>query len=89
MSQHELRTQLDHLQATLRATPAVDDAARAQLAALIDDVQAQLAEHPAPTAHTTSLVDRLRTAAGHFEVSHPQITWHLARLGDTLSQMGL
>lgn len=89
MDPHALRTQLEHLQTMLRQIPVADTAARAQLEHVLDDIQAMLDQPTVLPPHAPSLGDRLRSAAGKFEVSHPHITWHLARLGDTLSQMGL
>lgn len=89
MDPHELRTQLEHLQTMLRQIPTADAATRAQLDHVLDEVQALLDQPTNLPPHSSSLRDRLRGVAGKFEVSHPHVTSHLARLGDTLSQMGL
>jgi hypothetical protein len=89
MDSHELRTQLEHLQTMLRQIPSADAVAGAQLEHVLDEVQAMLDQPTTLPPHVPSLGDRLRGVAGTFEVSHPHVTWHLARLGDTLSHMGL
>ena len=89
MDSHELRTQLEHLQTLLRQVPTADAGARAQLEHVLDEVQEMLDQPTNLPPQSQSLGDRLRGFAGKFEVSRPQVTWHLARLGDTSSQMGL
>lgn len=86
MDSHELRRQLEHLQTGLRQIPPADAAARAQLEQVLDEIQAMLDQPTNLPPHSPSLGDRLRGAAGKFEVLHPHLTRHLARLSWMLNQ---
>jgi Domain of unknown function (DUF4404) len=90
MDNHQLRERLEHLRTELEHTPAVDARTRALLESVLQDVHAVLARSdPVPAQPAQSVGARLRAAVQHVEGSHPQLTWTLSQLSDTLSRMGL
>ncbi len=89
-NQQQLRERLEHLRIELAHTPAVDARTHALLESVLQDVHAVLARSdPGPVPPDQSVNARLRAARQHVEGSHPQLTWTLSQLIDTLSRMGL
>ncbi len=90
MDHQQLRERLAQLRTELEQTPADDATTRALLARLMQDVQDVL-NHAAdlPPHRYQSLAERLREARLQFEISHPQLTWTISQVIDTLSRMGL
>jgi hypothetical protein len=90
MDNHQLREQLEHLRTELEHTPAVDARTHALLESVLQDVHAVLARSdPGPVQPDHAIGARLQAAMQHVEGSHPQLTWTLSQLIDTLSRMGL
>jgi hypothetical protein len=72
----------------LARSSALDPAARARLAEIARDIEALLDEREAAETRE-SLVDRLRSAAEHFEESHPSLTAAVGRIADALAALGI
>ena len=86
----QLREQLERLDEDLKRTESVDEAGRAILHQLQQDVQelltrsgevSNLQEHP--------IMVRLRQGIQHFEVTHPTLVGIMEQMIDTLSTMGI
>jgi len=86
----QLREQLERLEADLKKIESVDEAGRAILHNLQQDVQdlldrsgevSSLQEHP--------ISERLRQAIQHFEVTHPTLVGVMEQMVNTLSTMGI
>ncbi len=89
MPKQRIREDLARLQAELADSPGVDDEARALVAEISRDVEA-LIESAEDEAHDSeSLVDRLRSAADHFEEEHPSLTAAVGRIADALASLGI
>ncbi len=90
MDTQQLRERLAQLRTELAHAPADDATARALLEGLMHDVQTVL-DQPAdlPPQRYASLAERLRAARLRFEISHPQLTWTMSQVNDTLTRMGL
>jgi hypothetical protein len=86
----QLREQLERLDEDLKRTKSVDEAGRAILHQLQQDVQELLArsgevsnlqEHP--------IMARLQQGIQHFEVTHPTLVAVMEQMINTLSTMGI
>jgi hypothetical protein len=88
MDAQQLRSQLKQLHAELSTTPAVDAETRALLHSLIQDAQQILERQREPSAGQPVVSTRFKDAVEQFEARHPQLTWTLAQISDTLSRMG-
>lgn len=87
---HQLRERLEHLRTELEHTPAVDARTQAVLQHVLQDVHAVLARStPGPAQPDQAVGARLRAAMQQVEGSHPQLTWAISQVLDTLSRMGL
>jgi hypothetical protein len=53
---------------------------------VLADIEALIGEG---TGHTPALLQRLRSVAIHFETEHPQMASMIARITDSLAQMGI
>jgi hypothetical protein len=82
-----LREDLRRLDELARSS-ALDPAARARLAEIARDIEALLDEGEAGETRE-SLVERLRSAAEHFEESHPSLTAAVGRIADALAALGI
>ncbi len=90
MDDHQLRERLEHLRVELEHTPAVDAHGRALLHSLLHEAHALLdRSEPVPAQRYHAVGERLRTAVQQLEVAHPQLTWAISQVSDTLSRMGL
>ncbi len=90
MDNQQLRERLEHLRSELEQTPAADANAHALRARLMHDVQTVLdgsADMPPHRYH--ALAARLRAARLQFDIAHPQLTWTMSQVNDTLIRMGL
>jgi len=84
-----LREDLDRLRAELERSSALDPKARELLEDLARDIEGHLESTGAADHTQDSLVDRLRSATGHFEESHPNLTAAVGRIADALSALGI
>jgi hypothetical protein len=82
---------LEHLHAKLVATTPKDQASRARLGQLTDDVRRTLDEGDSSSTVSAfrALRDRLADAAVAFQVSHPEVSTELESAIDTLSDHNL
>lgn len=87
MARQRIRDELRQLQEELARSPGVDPQTRELVAGIARDVEALLESEDAGEAE--SLVDRLRSAAGDFEESHPALTAVVGRIADALSALGI
>ena len=86
----QLREQLEQLDAHLKRTESVDEAGRAILHTLQQDVQDLLARSgEGASVQQHPIAVRLRQAIQHFEVTHPTLVASLEQLMNTLSTMGI
>ena len=86
----QLREQLERLDADLKRTKSVDEAGRAILHKLQQDLQDLLArsgEVSSVQEHPIGM--RLRHAIQHFEVTHPSLVASMEEMVNTLSNMGI
>jgi predicted component of type VI protein secretion system len=84
-----LRDDLERLQEELERSPGVDPQARALVSEIARDVEALLDSTGGSERETESLVERLRSAAGDFEESHPALTAVVGRIADALAALGI
>lgn len=91
-----LAATLAELHEELAATSAADADVRQLLSQALGDIQAKLAATAEQAAAGTAeaspgdgVTDRLRTAAIHFEDSHPTLSGLINRVMETLAQLGI
>ena len=89
MSKQRLRADLERLQQQLGRSPGVEPKARELVAEIARDVEALLESAAGSDDEKETLVERLRSAAGHFEESHPSLTAAVGRIADALSALGI
>ncbi|SDH48439.1 DUF4404 family protein [Pseudomonas panipatensis] len=87
MPTRELRESLQKLREQLEQQPPLDDAQRAELQSLIDDIELQLSNEEALT--NESLVDGINLAVERFEISHPTLAGTLRSIVQSLANMGI
>lgn len=88
MTHADLIADLERLRRELEALAPEAGAARARIAALIDGLEAKLAQ-PLDRERHGALVDAARGALEHFEASHPRATRILNDILTTLGNMGI
>ncbi len=86
MSQQDIRELLQGLDDALKEL-SIDEASRAKLDTLVNDLEAQL-QSPVAMAET-SLPDQVDELVATFESEHPTLAGILNRLMVTLSSMGV
>lgn len=84
MNEQQLREQLQQLAQALETLPADNDQ-RAQVQALIADIESQLGTLDADD----SLVEQVESAVSSFEVEHPRIAAILNNIITTLGNIGV
>lgn len=89
MPKQRLRADLERLQEELERSPGVDPKARELVSEIARDVEALLESAASSDDDKETLADRLRSAAGHFEESHPSLTAAVGRIADALSALGI
>ncbi len=89
MPKQRLRADLERLQQELGRSPGVEPQARELVAEIARDVEALLESRASSDDEKQTLVDRLRSAASHFEESHPSLTAAVGRIADALSALGI
>ena len=83
-----LQQQLQELREQLAQQPPLSDDDRAALAALLEEIDQQLARsHNTPA--DTSLVDGVNLAVERFEVEHPTVAGTLRNILQSLTNMGI
>lgn len=87
MPTRELRESLQKLREQLEQQPPLDDAQRAELQSLIDDIELQLTNEEALS--NESLVDGINLAVERFEISHPTLAGTLRSIVQSLANMGI
>jgi CII-binding regulator of phage lambda lysogenization HflD len=88
MPTEQLRKTLEKLHSELEETQTLDAESQRLLAEVMRDIESLLANEESD--HTSdSLLDRLRSATGEFEESHPTLTEAVGRVADVLSRMGI
>ena len=80
----DLRAELQRLRAQLDTTDPLEERERAELNALITDIEARL-----PLQPEDSLVDGVNLAVERFEVSHPTLAGTLRNILQSLASMGI
>lgn len=88
MENEELRGSLEALRAEVDRLESGDREAKERLDRLISDIETKLAE-PENAEHHDTLVENVREAIAHFEVSHPRTTGVLNHIMVTLGNMGI
>lgn len=88
MTQDDLIADLERLRRELEALVPEAGAARARIAALIDGLEAKLAE-PRDRERHQALAATVRGAIEHFEAGHPRATRILNDILTTLGNMGI
>jgi hypothetical protein len=94
MSQDSLRELLARVHERLGSSGSLDGASRAQLAALLRDIERALGAGGTPArakaAQTAPAhAPRLETLAVRFEAGHPELAETLRELGDALVKAGI
>jgi hypothetical protein len=88
MPTEQLRKTLEKLHSELEETASLDAESHRLLVEVLRDIESLLASEESD--HTSdSLLDRLRSATGEFEESHPTLTEAVGRVADVLSRMGI
>ena len=88
MPTEQLRKTLEKLHDELEETTSLDAESHRLLVEVLRDIESLLASEESD--HTSeSLLDRLRSATGEFEESHPTLTEAVGRVVDVLSRMGI
>jgi hypothetical protein len=86
----QLREQLERLDADLKRTKSVDEAGRAILHRLQQEVQDLLARSgEAAIVQRHPIAERLREGIQHFESTHPSLTAVMEQVVSMLSAMGI
>jgi predicted nucleic acid-binding Zn-ribbon protein len=90
MSKEPLRQTLEQLHDELEQTKKLDDASRAMLRDLMEDIQKLLeaSDEEAAERHD-SLMGRLSDAMKHFEDDHPTLVAVLGRISDSLGRLAV
>jgi hypothetical protein len=84
-----LRQDLERLQEELGRSDSIDPEARELVADIAREVEQLLESSEETRESRASLVERLRSAAGHFGESHPSLTAAVGRIADALSALGI
>ncbi|MEX0937994.1 MAG: DUF4404 family protein [Pirellulales bacterium] len=84
-----LHETLQSLRTQLSETEDLDDSTAEELSTTIADIESALERDDPHAARHPSLVDRLSDAGRSYEETHPTLSATLARLIDTLAQMGI
>ena len=90
MDDQELRKLIEQLQAEIQNTQSVDEKGRELLLHLESEINDLLGRPDviATPVHPSTL-KRLEESLDHFEISHPELTTLLARLLESLSNVGI
>ena len=88
MENQRLSKQLQDLQTQLQQAKTLEPNDREALLQLVKDIQATLAR-TGKSEEYESAVQRLEDAVQRFEVTHPQMTAAMARVINSLSNMGI
>jgi uncharacterized coiled-coil DUF342 family protein len=88
MENQRLSKQLQDLQTQLQQAKTLEPNDREALLQLVKDIQATLARTDKSEEYE-SAVQRLEDAVQRFEVTHPQMTAAMARVINSLSNMGI
>jgi len=86
MPNSALHQQLQALRDELNNAPPVDAEERAELFALLQEIEQQLLDQ---AINQESLVDELNLAVERFEVSHPTLAGTLRSVMQSLANMGI
>jgi hypothetical protein len=87
LNEQELRGQLDELAVAIENMPAAE-AEKAQLQALIDNIESQLS-NAVVEGEPESLADQVDTMVSGFESDHPTVAGILNNIMVTLTSMGV
>ena len=90
MDDQELRKLIEQLQAEIQNTQSVDEKGKELLLHLESEINDLLGRPDviATPVHPSTL-KRLEESLDHFEISHPELTTLLARLLESLSNVGI
>ncbi|MCC7410139.1 MAG: DUF4404 family protein [Gammaproteobacteria bacterium] len=88
MTKDDFLADLARLRTELAELDASDDETRARIIGIIDALERKL-EHPDDTEHDENLLDSVRGAVEHFEVSHPRATAIVNQIMMTLGNLGI
>jgi len=88
MENQRLNKQLQELQTQLQQAKTLDENDRDALSQLVKDIQSTLAR-TGKSEEYESAVQKLEDAVQRFEVTHPQMTAAMARVINSLSNMGI
>jgi chromosome segregation ATPase len=89
VADNQLRETLAELHRELDRTEAVDEQARAELAAVARDIQGLLDRSERTREEHASLLERLAQAMQRFEEEHPSLTEAIGRVAGALSNLGI
>jgi hypothetical protein len=89
MPARELQAQLDALREEYDRNPPATVEEKADLEALMQQLQARLELENAHATQSDSLVDGVNLAAERFEVSHPGLAGALRNIMQTLGSIGI
>ena len=90
MDNAEMNRELEQLHESLARVEHVDDASRARLELVVEEIRKVLdAESGDVSGHHRNLLERLRESAEHFKASHPGLVETVNRAIATLSDVGI
>lgn len=88
MDKQRVNEALETLQAELAQASQLDEASRASIQKVIDDIEARLGLDDEPAEEET-LSDRLQDSLLEFEAEHPQITSAVNQVAAALANLGI
>ena len=88
METERLKEDLLRMRQELERSDSLAPDTRARLEEIAADIESMLESEERNEGHE-SLADRLRSAADHFEESHPSLTAAVGRIADALSAIGI
>ncbi len=88
METERLKEDLLRMRQELERSDSLAPDTRARLEEIAADIESMLESEERREGHE-SLADRLRSAADHFEESHPSLTAAVGRIADALSAIGI
>lgn len=85
----KLREIVKELEAELDSLDPLDAESRQVLEEALSELRTALGQKDTSSLHSESLLQRLRDAEEHFQVSHPNISGLVLRMIDGLAQLGI
>lgn len=89
MENQTLRELLEQVDSEIRKTETLDEQGIELLSRLSADIEELLKRSDEATEEETPITAQLKQAIDHFEISHPELTYHLSQLSKVLSNAGI